>query len=140
MSRPTEIMLVASATSTAFLSRAGQPKPRFGLRDLVGADTREVSSWISRSARSANGCAGGSRRTPLRAVAGQMRAHLVLDDTARAAEFAQSVEIAEGRQIGIGGIVDVRSADSARRRPRAVSAASRRKTSFGPRPGAATPT
>ena len=39
------------------------------------------------------------------AIVRQMRAHFVIDDPSRAAEFAQRIEVAERRQIGIGGIV-----------------------------------
>jgi hypothetical protein len=38
---------------------------------------------------------------PLGSVAGEPRAHLVFDNPARAAKFAQRVEVAECREIGI---------------------------------------
>ena len=47
MSRPTEIMLVASATSTRSLVVERQRQPPLGLGDLVGAARGEVSSTTS---------------------------------------------------------------------------------------------
>ena len=143
MSRPTEIMLVASATSTGFgIAAKDGFEALLRPRHLIGRDARgELHRLL-------DGAIGkrAVRRVdppPLRAVARGAIAHLVLDDPARAAELAQRVEVAERRHVGIGGVLA-----GLRRRGfasySACAAASsvvsaRRKTSFGPRPCAAMP-
>ena len=102
MSRPTEIMLVASATSTPCAGSAqGFAKASFAAATL-SVFSRDVSSSTSRRRRFAKGWSGGAYPSPLGSVAREFRAYLVLDDAACAAEFAQRVEVAERREIGIG--------------------------------------
>ena len=92
MSRPTEIMLVASATSTPCGSLAS-----FARRSLAAATlsvfSRDVSSRTSRRRRLANGLIGRSDPAALVAVGRELRHDLVLDDPAGAAEFAKRVEV-----------------------------------------------
>src|SRR5271163_1605238 len=105
MSRPTEIMFVASTTSTGSLRSKVLPS-----RALVSATSavpiREVNSSASRKVRSAKRLLAD----PLpRAVARCAQSHLVIDYAAGTAQLAQGVEVRHDRHIGIGRI-DLRRA------------------------------
>ena len=69
--------------------------------DLVGVFARGQFQHVAQ-APVRERLVGRCDPAPLGSVAGKPRAHLVFDDPARAAEFAQRVEVAERREIGIG--------------------------------------
>ena len=114
MSRPTEIMLVASATSTVSASRPKIASSRCFAFATSSVDTREVSSIGSLMAAIRERCVGGVHPPALGAVARGAIAHFVLDDPARAAEFAQRVEVAKRRHVRIGGFRALASAGDIR--------------------------
>ena len=99
--------MVASATSTPLRVARVLREALLRRGDLVGALARRQLQDFAQAAV-------GERlirrhdAPPLVAVGRELRHDLVLDDPARAAEFAQRVEIAERREIGVGGGAGVR--------------------------------
>ena len=138
-------MLVASATSTGSppertFDVGGCPQPNVSCAlaaHLVGRDARGELDRLAPAAVG-EGLVGRLEAAARGAIARDARGNLVLDDAPRAAELAQRVEIAERGQVGVG-----RSSSFGRAAPAAPASSvssARRKTSFGPRPGAASPT
>ena len=136
MSRPTEIMFVASATSTLLrlAERRGRARPWSSATSVVlyarGQLLRLRSG--SRGRRTASRSRPSRRRLPY--WFRRLR-HLVLDQPARPAQLAQAVEVAEHRHVRVGRIVGDRACrrSPGRAWPRPTSAPGRScsRTRFG---------
>ena len=106
LSNPSEIMFVASATSTAVLA-VGQACASQGPASPWPLD-RQTRVTLAPTACPSSGwrtaCSAASTRLAPRPIAGQTRLHFVFNDTPRAAEFTQCVEVTNGGHVGIGDI------------------------------------
>ena len=110
MSRPTEIMFVASAAVDAVVpvvEPAFEPTPRLG--HLVGRDARGQLEHLGEVGAVAEQAARLADPAP-RPVARDGGADLLLEDPPRPAQLAQAVEVGQRRHVGIGGVPRVSAA------------------------------
>ena len=104
MSRPTEIMFVAIATSTFSFSWKRSASRRFASATL-SVLTREVSSTHLVGDLPVGEQPFRLSDAPSSRVAREPRADLVLDDAPAAAQFAEAVEVAQKRHVGVGRVL-----------------------------------
>ena len=105
MSSPTEIMLVAIATSTCFSSLKGSANRRFASETSSRIDpARQLDRLVvNPTPIEQSRCLSDALSVR---VAFQPVAHFILNQPPCAAEFAKAIEIPNQRQIGIGWVFE----------------------------------